>query len=533
MSDCNLSTEDNRNNRPGHSDRNQYIVTLKHTIPDLFEHQARLRSDNVALYQNDKELSYDELDAAANRIAWTLIARGIGPEDVVALKLPRGFDLIAAMLGVLKAGACYVPLDPSLPKERVEFILADATPRAAISVTADSRGLPSGTILLDDPIVQRDLAARPAISPTDKERTVQLTPDNAAYVIYTSGSTGQPKGVVIEHRQVVRLFAAAQRDFDFGPDDCWTLFHSYGFDFSVWEIWGALFYGGRLVIVSQDEARSIPDFVRLLHDQAVTILNLTPTVFFALDQDFAEKHQSLPGSLHTVILGGEDLDSRRLEGWYQRHGTDGPSIVNMYGITETCVHVTHCSLDSTNARDGPSGQIGEALLDLDVYVLDEMLKPCDESQIGALYVAGPGLARGYLGRASLSALRFIANPFGKPGERLYRTGDLCAWTDGGLVYHGREDDQVKLRGHRVEIGEIAMRLRTHPDVLDATALIRLEPHGDQSICAFVTAARSASDLSGAALESYCGLFLPSYMVPSRVFVLESFPLTPNGKLDRG
>ncbi|SDG09844.1 non-ribosomal peptide synthetase, partial [Sulfitobacter delicatus] len=532
MSDHNLSSEDNRSNGPGHSDRHRYIVTLEHTIPDLFEQQARLLSDNVALCQNDKELSYNELDAAANRIAWTLIARGIGPEDVVALKLPRGFDLIAAMLGVLKAGACYVPLDPSLPKERVEFILADATPRTAISLTADSGGLPSGTILLDDPIVQRDLAARPAIAPTDKERTVRLTPGNAAYVIYTSGSTGQPKGVVIEHRQVVRLFAAAQRDYDFGPDDCWTLFHSYGFDFSVWEIWGALFYGGRLVIVSQDEARSIPDFIRLLHDQAVTILNLTPTVFFALDQDIAERHQSLPGSLHTVILGGEDLDSRRLEGWYQRHGTDGPSIVNMYGITETCVHVTHCSLDSTTARDGPSKQIGEALLDLDVYVLDDMLQPCDESQIGALYVAGPGLARGYLGRAPLTASRFIANPLGKPGERIYRTGDLCAWTDGGLVYHGREDDQVKLRGHRVELGEISMRLRAHPDIRDATALIRPEPHGGRSICAFVTATTSGTSLSDEALESYCGLFLPSYMIPSRVFVLESFPLTPNGKLDR-
>ena len=508
------------------------ITRLDATLPDLFEARLRTCPDACALRIDGMSVSFAELDARANRIAWHLIARGIGPEDVVALALPRGLDMIAALLGTLKAGAAYLPLDPAAPPERIAFMLRDAAPRAILAVAETAEALPESATLLDARATRRDLAARPTHAPVNADREVDLRPENPAYVIYTSGSTGTPKGVVVAHRQVVRLFAATQADFAFNGDDVWTLFHAYSFDFSVWEIWGALLYGGSLVIVPETTRLSMPAFRRLLSAEGVTILNLTPGVFHALDQEDQEAVDAPELALRMVIFGGERLDLRALIPWVRRHGSGTPRLVNMYGITETCVHVTHAPLSTETIENGAADTIGVALGDLNVFVLDDHLRPCEEGVVGAFYVGGAGLARGYLKRPALTASRFVANPFGAPGERLYRTGDLGTWTaDGSLAYRGREDDQVELRGHRIELGEIEAVLSGHPAVVQACVLLREAGHGGQSLIACVKASGD-NELSSSDILSHASLRLPSYMVPVDVVFVDRFPLTVNGKVDR-
>ncbi|WP_368077454.1 amino acid adenylation domain-containing protein [Actinomadura sp. WMMB 499] len=474
--------------------------------------------------------SFGEVNARANRLARRLVEFGVGPERFVALALPRSADLVVAVLAVLKAGGAYVPVDPDYPADRIAYMLEDARP--VLTIRADDAGDagvrgdggPGG--------VGRDGAAVLTITSGDADAPgyddanlgVVVSPDNPAYVIYTSGSTGRPKGVVVPHQNVVRLLRSTEEWFGFGPDDVWTLFHSYAFDFSVWELWGSLLYGGRLVVVPYSTSRSPADFLELLEDERVTVLNQTPSAFYQLMAADKENPNHDLSALRYVVFGGEALELGRLDDWYSRHREDAPTLVNMYGITETTVHVSYVALDRVYAATAPGSVIGTGIPDLRVYVLDDRLRPVPPGVIGEMYVAGPGLARGYLNRPGLSAERFVADPHGEPGSRMYRTGDLGRWRrDGSLEYLGRADQQVQLRGFRIEPGEIEAALTRHDDVRDAAVIVR-----DDRLVAYVV----GGGVDSGELRRFVGRALPEYMVPAVVVELEALPLTVNGKLDR-
>ncbi|MBT2510508.1 non-ribosomal peptide synthase/polyketide synthase [Streptomyces sp. ISL-98] len=487
------------------------------TLPAWFEDRARRTPDAVAVVYEDTKLTYAELNAWANRLAHRLIGRGAGPESLVGLVLPRSVELVVAVLAVLKSGAGYLPVDPDAPAARRETVLDEALP----------------VFVLDGIDSVHDLGQEPAHDPTDTDRSAPLCADHPAYVIFTSGSTGRPKGVVVTHRNVTRLFSATEEQYGFGSDDVWTLFHSYAFDFSVWELWGALLYGGRLVVVPHAVSRSPEAFLDLLADQRVTVLNQTPSAFYQLIQ----ADQRRPGTelaLRHVVFGGEALVPGRLAEWYERHpdnAADAPTLVNMYGITETTVHVTQQALTREGAAADSGSTVGPALPDLRAYVLDDRLCPVPPGAVGELYVAGGGLARGYLGRSGLTSERFVACPFGGPGERMYRTGDLARWTaDGLLSYEGRADQQVKIRGFRIELGEIEAVLDRHPEVAEVAVVVREDRPGDKRLVAYAVPRGTALDT--AALRAYASEALPSYMVPAAVVALDALPLTVNGKLDR-
>uniref|UniRef100_UPI00131CD9D3 amino acid adenylation domain-containing protein n=1 Tax=Streptomyces sp. NRRL WC-3742 TaxID=1463934 RepID=UPI00131CD9D3 len=520
--------------------------TTEATLPELFRARTAADPAAVAVVCDETSLTYRELDERANRLARLLIARGAGPERIVALALPRSVELVVAVLAVLKAGAAYLPLDPEYPANRLAHMVTDARPTLVLTTTATEAKLPDGhtapVLRLDDPEALAALARQPAHDPA-----VGLRPDHPAYVIYTSGSTGVPKGVVNTHRNVVRLFDATRPWFGFGPDDVWTLFHSYAFDFSVWELWGALLHGGRLVVVPYDVARSPHAFLDLIADRGVTVLNQTPSAFHQLAQAEAETEaetgagpeaeaEADPGrpqrrlALRTVVFGGEALQPARLAEWYRRHPEDAPLLVNMYGITETTVHVTHQPLSRDRAAAGAASVIGTGIPDLRTHVLDGGLQLVPPGAVGELYVAGPGLARGYLGRPALTAERFVADPYGAPGTRMYRTGDLVRRNpDGELEFVGRADQQVKVRGFRIELGEVEASLLAHPDVDQANVIVREDRPGDLRLVAYVVGREA---LRPEQVREFTRERLPEHMVPAAVVQLERLPLTPNGKLDR-
>ncbi len=504
------------------------------TLVELFERQAAQRADEVAVSHEGDSLTYGEVNARANRLARHLVAQGVGPESLVGVCLERSAELVVALLAVLKAGGAYLPIDPDSPADRIAYMVQDAQP--VLLVTTSSNAAAQG---LDQDLPQLHLdragafAEGSAADLTDAERRTALRPEHPAYVIYTSGSTGRPKGVLIPHSNVVGLFSAAE-DFAFGADDVWTLFHSYAFDFSVWELWGPLLHGGRLVVVPYDVSRSPADFLQLLARERVTVLNQTPSAFYQLVQADADA----PGqdlALRYVVFGGEALDLNRLADWYRRHADDAPVLVNMYGITETTVHVTRIDLDENSAARFRASVIGPAIPGLRAYVLDANLLPAPTGVTGELYVAGYGLARGYHGRPDLTAGRFVACPFGVPGERMYRSGDLVRWSrNGQLEYVGRADTQVKIRGFRIELGEIENVLAGHPGVSQAVIVVRENHEDDKRIVGYVVpeSEDEPTDALIAELSAYMRERLPDYMVPSVVIPLSEIPLTSNGKLDR-
>jgi amino acid adenylation domain-containing protein/non-ribosomal peptide synthase protein (TIGR01720 family) len=483
------------------------------TLVHLFAHSVAAFPDAPAVTYQHTTLSYAELNARANRLAHRLIALGAGPERIVALSLPRSADLVVAVLGVLKSGAAYLPVDPTAPQERVAAMLADSAPVALVAAEPVD-GVVTVSVDGEGP---------------DTDPPVPCTPDSPAYVIYTSGSTGVPKGVVIPHANVTRLFAAGRDRFAFDEHDVWTLFHSYAFDFSVWELWGALLHGGRLVVVPHAVSRSPREFLRLLADERVTVLNQTPSAFYQLVG--ADAELDLPLALRYVVFGGEALDRRRLAEWYDRHAQDAPLLVNMYGITETTVHVTHTALD--RAGTSSVGGIGVGLADLRVYVLDRNREPVPVGVPGEMFVAGAGLARGYLNRPGLTSDRFVADPFGPAGTRMYRTGDLARWTAAGeLEYLGRADDQVKIRGFRIELGEVEAALLRLPELASAGVVARRDDAGGTRLVAYLVAAAEARLPRSAELRVRLGEWLPDYMVPGGFVPVDRLPLTRNGKLDR-
>ncbi|MEV0533674.1 amino acid adenylation domain-containing protein [Kitasatospora sp. NPDC050463] len=499
------------------------------TMPALVEAQVRQNPAAVAVVCGDVSLTYAELNARANRLARLLVDHGAGPERYVAVMLPRSVDMIVAVLAVLKAGAAYLPVDPALPPHRIELMLDDVAPVAVVTAAGVDVPVPGRPrIVLDDEDALAAAAAKSAEDLADGERISPLLPWHPAYVIYTSGTTGNPKGVMIPHRNVVSLMSGTEDSFRFGPDDVWAMTHSLAFDFSVWEIWGALFYGGRLVVVRQEVTRSPAELLDLLAAEKVTVLNQTPSAFYELIRA-DPRHLSL----RTIVFGGEALSFERLQDWYARHPESPARLVNMYGITETTVHVTSLALDSDLVGNSPARSlIGGAIPGLNAFVLDSDLRLVPPGVAGELYVAGPQVARGYLNRPGLTASRFVACPFGAPGERMYRSGDLARWrADGTLEILGRADDQVKIRGFRIELGEVEAVLGAPAGVAQAMVVVREDRPGDQRIVGYVVPADGA-ELQPAELRAGVAAALPDYMVPSAVVVLDAVPLTANGKLDR-
>ncbi len=505
--------------------RDDYAVSCMH---ERFERHAAETPDAPAISFDAAGLSYGELNARANQLAHRLRELGAGAETLVALFLEPSIEMIVSILGVLKAGAAYVPLDPEYPSDRIAFVLEDTAAPLVVTQRALLDRLPPSAAT--DVCLDRDatvLAALPTANPEPL-----ATPENLAYVIYTSGSTGRPKGVLVEHRNVARLFTATDEWYGFGPSDVWVLLHSYAFDFSVWEIWGALAYGGRLVLSPLWTTRSPQALAELVAAEGVTVLNATPSLFVTVQEDLLEVAARL--ALRFVIFGGEALAPAALRPWYERLGEAAPTLVNMYGITETTVHVTYRPLSVADcARE--SSPIGVPIPDLSLHLLDPSGAPVPLGVAGELFVGGAGVARGYLNRPELTAERFIENPFG-PG-RLYRTGDVARrLPDGELDFRGRIDDQVKIRGFRIELGEIQAAIREVGGVADTAVLAVEASPGDTRLVAYLVAegaaaAAGAEALRGAVL-AHLEDRLPAYMLPASIMVIDRLPLTRNGKTDR-
>jgi amino acid adenylation domain-containing protein len=491
------------------------------TLVSWFERQAAQTPDRIAVSGANEQLSYRELDTRAERLATQLRSRDVGPEVKVGLFLERTPQLVVAILAVLKAGGAYVPIDPAYPTERTAFVIADAALGVIVTEQALVRRLPGPAPRL---VCVDALEETPPARVTSQ---AAATADSLAYVIYTSGSTGRPKGVEITHRNVVRLFTAATEWFRFGPDDVWTLFHSAAFDFSVWELWGALLYGGRLVVVPYGVSRSPEDFLALLVRERVTVLNQTPSAFRALQALAVRTAPNL--ALRYIVFGGEALDVRSLRPWFDRFGDEQPQLINMYGITETTVHVTMRPLTRDDIRGG--SVIGAPLPDLQLHVLGAGGEPVGEGETGELYVGGAGLARGYLNRPELTAARFVTLAT-MPGVRLYRSGDLARrLPNGDLEYLGRADQQVKIRGFRIELGEIENVLAEISGVQSAVVVARDGEHGEKRLTAYVIG-DPALRPSVAALREHAASRLPEYMVPAQFVMLDRLPLTVHGKVDR-
>ncbi|MDN7805545.1 non-ribosomal peptide synthetase [Burkholderia gladioli] len=488
-----------------------------------FERQAERTPDAVALVFEEQTLSYAQLNARANRLAHELIALGVQPDTRIALSVERSPAIVIGLLAILKAGGAYVPLDPVYPGERLAHILADADPAIVLADAAGRAALGEAALAGRHVLDPNALPERPAGNPS----VPGLASHHLAYVIYTSGSTGKPKGVMVEHRQVERLFDATAHWYRFDERDVWCLFHSFAFDFSVWEIWGALRHGGTLLIVPHPVARSPEAFHRLVCRHGVTVLNQTPSAFKTFIA--AARQNPLPDRLRYVVFGGEALEPSILQSWYAGRDANPPQLVNMYGITETTVHVTYRALGPSDAQQGGS-PIGRPIPDLRLYLLDAHRQPVPLGAVGELHVGGDGVARGYLNRPELNAERFLDDPFvGQADARMYRTGDLARYLpDGSLVFLGRNDHQVKIRGFRIELGEIEARLAAHPAVREAVVLA-LGEAADKRLVAYVVAGHDP--LLAGALRDHLAAQLPDYMVPAAFVRLDALPLTPNGKLD--
>ncbi|BAZ08945.1 amino acid adenylation domain protein [Calothrix sp. NIES-4071] len=452
-------------------------------IDQLFEEQVERSPDAIAVVFEEEQLTYRELNARANQLAHYLQTLGVGSEVLVGICVERSIEMIVGILGILKGGGAYVPLDPYYPQERLSFILEDAQVGVLLTQKQLVESLPQHQAL----VVCLD---------TDWEKIAQnsffnlkktATPDNLAYVIYTSGSTGKPKGVLVNHNNVTRLFAATDTWYKFNCDDVWTIFHSYAFDFSVWEIWGALLYGGRLVVVPNLVTREPESFYQLLCTQKVTVLNQTPSAFRQLIK--AEQSMVTVGDLNLrlVIFGGEALDLSSLQPWFERHGDNSPQLVNMYGITETTVHVTYRPLSKADLHSTGS-VIGRPIPDLQVYVLDEHQQLVPIGVPGEMYVGGAGVTRGYLNRSELTQQRFISHSFSEnPQARLYyKTGDRARYLPNGeLEYLGRIDNQVKVRGFRIELREIEVALTQHLAVGETVVILREDDPDDKRLVAYI------------------------------------------------
>ncbi|WP_227013950.1 non-ribosomal peptide synthetase [Paenibacillus psychroresistens] len=488
------------------------------TIHQAFENQVNKTPDSIAIVYKEQQLTYQELNERANQLAYLLRAKGVQADSIVGLVVERSLEMIVGILGILKAGGAYLPIDPDYPQERIAFMLADSGAKVVVAPQPLMNRIAYAGACID--------IADPTVWKGRSDNLPSLTrPDDLAYIIYTSGTTGKPKGVMIEHRNVIRLLYNDQMPFDFKANDVWTLFHSFCFDFSVWEMYGALLYGGTLIVVAKEVAQDPKQFVQLLKKEQVTILNQTPTAFYSLMQEaLATANKEL--NVRNLIFGGEALSVAKLRGWRERYPET--KLINMYGITETTVHVTYKEI-TDREMEANLKDIGKAIPTLTTYILNHTGNLMPIGVAGELFVGGEGVARGYLNRTELTAEKFVANPF-EPGKRMYRTGDLAKWLpDGNLEYVGRIDHQVKIRGHRIELGEIEYRLELHVLIRESVVLAKEDEDGQLYLCAYLVGDQA---LTVAALRNYLSQELPDYMIPTHFVQLEKMPVTANGKLDK-
>lgn len=502
--------------------------TVDVTLQGGFARQVAATPEAVAVCIDTpggcRSLTYAELDTHAEALARVLADRGVHTGTIVGVRLHRSPEVIIAILAILKTGAAYLPLDPVYPPERAAFMLTDAAAALVLTQRAlagDLTGLPVESLCLDEPLpptTSHPAAARAPGSGTD-----------LAYVMYTSGSTGHPKGVQVTHHNVLRLFAATDDWFGFGPTDVWTLFHSYAFDVSVFEMWGALLHGGRLVIVDHDTSRDPAALRTLLTGHRVSILCQTPTAFCALS-DTDRAHPPADYALRHIIFAGEALQLHSLAPWIDRYGDQHPHLINMYGITETTVHATYRPITAADVATITGSRIGTPIPDLRLYLLDGHGHPVPIGVTGEIHLAGPGVTNGYLNRPELNTQRFLTDPF--HGGPMYRSGDLARrLPNGDIEYLGRIDHQVKIRGFRIELGEIETAIATHPAIDHVAVIDHPDPTGHKQLIAYLVTNTHTPTLT-TELRHHLRTHLPDYMIPTHFHHLPTLPLTPNGKLDR-
>jgi amino acid adenylation domain-containing protein len=494
------------------------------SVDQLFERQVQLTPNAIAVKCGEQKVTYAELNRAANQLAQKIRAHGI-KEGFAAIYMDRSIRTIVSILGALKAGLAYVPIDLAYPKDRVEFILKDASPAVLLTEEAVRSQIDfSGkAISLDGD--SAELEKQPGINPSRING-----PNNVAYVIFTSGSTGKPKGVLVTHKNLARLFSATEHWFHFNEKDIWTVFHSFAFDFSVWEMWGALVYGGTAVVVPYLVSRSPHAFYELVANEKVTVLNQTPSAF----RQFIKAEEETPFkaelALRYVIFGGEALELQSLKPWFARHGDHRPQLVNMYGITETTVHVTYRPIAVEDVEQGLGSVIGEPIPDLEIALLDENQQAVSAGESGEIYVGGGGVAAGYLNRPELTRQRFVPDPGKKnSGKIFYRSGDLARrLPNGDLEYLGRLDQQVKIRGFRIELGEIEAALNSHPGIRES--IVIAQEGAEKRLVAYVVCREKRVPVEQ--VREHLGSKLPQYMIPAAMVFLDALPLTINGKVDR-
>ncbi|TMO69884.1 non-ribosomal peptide synthetase [Pseudoalteromonas aurantia] len=511
------------------------IVDKSNTYPvvdcldEIFSNTAIQFSQHSALNFNDVELTYNVLDEQSNQLAHYLVAENIKCGDKVGVCLPRSHHAIIAILAILKVGAIYVPLDPANPDSRLSYIALDSQVSRIITSPDTSK-----TALFDKNI-QINLSAvlLKEFATTKPVIKQQRSVSDPAYIIYTSGSTGKPKGVVVSHQNVARLFYAVEHNFNFNDQDVWTMFHSYAFDFSVWEIWGALFYGGKLVVIDEQTTRDPQAFYDLVVAQKVTVLSQTPSAFVGFDIIDKEQRQTL--SLKHVVFGGEALQLSSLKGWYARHDDNDPILVNMYGTTETTVHATYKKLTKSNITQNRASIIGRSLSDLSIYILDTDGKLVPNGIAGEMYIGGSGVSFGYYNKADLTSQRFIPNPYIE-GDILYKTGDGARVNlTGELEYLGRLDNQVQVRGFRVELSEIEAQILELSSITSAIVIYKEGADANKNLIAYIVSesndrANEASYI--AEVKAELANILPKYMIPNMLILLDKLPTTVNGKIDK-
>jgi amino acid adenylation domain-containing protein len=512
------------------SEKNGSTRNSRDSIVSRFERVAATNPDKVAIVCGNVSQTYGALNFKSNFVAKHLHELGVRADSFVAIYLDRSPEMLVAILGILKAGGAYLPIDAAYPAARVLEMLDDAKPIAVLTKESLVADLSEQISRLSVSVVVVDDLVAEASSGLENP-PLAAGGDDLAYMIYTSGSTGKPKGVMVTHRNVVRLLEQTDQWFHFNSNDVWTMFHSIAFDFSVWEIWGSLLTGGRLVIVPFAVSRSPRDFYDLLSAEKVTVLNQTPSAFSMLVQ-VEENIAPLPLHLRLVIFGGEALQYRKLAPWFERHGDTAPQLVNMYGITETTVHVTYRAITASEAESVQESLIGVPIPDMQIHLLDPSGKPVAAGEVGEIYVGGGGVSRGYHNRLELSRERFIPDPFADSADaRLYRTGDLARRRpDSELVYLGRNDSQVKINGFRIELGEVEAAMAAVPGVQQSCVVARTDGSGEARLAAYFVAS------AGAELDArYFGRFfaerMPAHMRPSSYTRLKELPLTVNGKLN--
>ncbi|GGU72857.1 hypothetical protein GCM10010211_43380 [Streptomyces albospinus] len=497
------------------------------TLVDRFEAMAHKHGDATALSCAGRRLTYRQLDRRANALAHHLAAQGVRPGDLVGLALERDVEMVVSILATLKAGAVYVPIDPGYPEDRIRTTVEDADVRLVIATPEVCALFPERTTLTG---TAEELAALTGDG-TDHGPAHGLTADSPAYVIYTSGSTGRPKGVLVTHGNVLRLFGETDHWYGFSEQDTWTLFHSFAFDFSVWELWGALLYGGHLVVVPYWVSRSVEDFADLVVAERVTVLSQTPSAFGQIKQALMDRVGPDDVCLRQVVFGGEALDFASLADWFDHFGDSRPELVNMYGITETTVHVTYRPVRAADTR-APGSMIGEPIPDLGLYLIDDLGRPVPLGTPGEIAVTGGGVALGYLNRPEENAKRFVELDLGHGTTRAYRSGDLARRLPGGEVeYLGRGDAQVKIQGYRIETGDIESALAGHPQIDSALVVAFTRRTGDRALVGYYVPLPGES-VDGPLLRAHLADRLPGYMVPSFLVEVARWPLTINGKTDR-